>query len=118
MGKAIEHGLEFKDTVELDAGATACPIHDSLAEMAHGFYEALILGKHYYRPIGIDPVDTDDGRVNTINESIDASVFARWKADPTYRPQNLATWAALRKVDPATLASSVSASDPSKTIPD
>ena len=116
MEKAIEHGLEFKDTVELDDGATACPIRDSLAEMAHGIYEILTLGKHYYRPIGVDPVDTDKGRVNTINESIDATVFARWRADSTYRPQNLVEWSQRRQVDPATLCSSVSATDPSRTI--
>jgi uncharacterized protein (DUF2235 family) len=118
MGKAIEHGLEFKGTVELDEGATACPVRDSLGEMAHGFYEALTFGKHYYRPIGIDPVETDKGCVSTINESIDSTVFARWKVDPTYRPKNLLEWSERRKVDPATLSSSVSASDPSKTVPD
>lgn len=118
MGKATEHGLDFQGTVELDEGATACPIRDSLAEMAFGIYKVLTLGKHYYRPIGVDPVDTDKGRVNTINESIDATVFARWKADPTYRPQNLVEWSDRRKVDPATLSSSVSAADPTKTIQD
>lgn len=118
MGKATEHGLDFKGTVELDEGATACPIRDSLAEMVFGIYEVLTLGKHYYRPIGVDPVDTDKGRVNTINESIDATVFARWKADPTYRPQNLVEWSDRRKVNPATLSSSVSAADPTKTIAD
>lgn len=118
MGKAIEHGLEFKDTVELDEGATACPIRNSLAEMAHGIYEVITLGKHYYRPIGVDPVDTNEGLVNTINESIDATVFARWKADSTYRPQNLVEWSDRRKVNPATLSSSVSGADPTKTIPD
>ena len=86
--------------------------------MAHGIYEIITLGKHYYRPIGIDPVDTDKGRVNTINESIDATVFNRWKADPNYRPQNLVEWSARRKVDPATLSSSVSAADPRNIISD
>ncbi len=118
MDKAIEHGLQFKDSVELDEEATACPIRDSLAEMAHGIYEIVTLGKHYYRPIGVDPVDTDAGRVNTINESIDASVFARWKADSSYRPPNLIAWAQLRKVDPASLSASVNASNPSQTLPD
>jgi uncharacterized protein (DUF2235 family) len=118
MAKATEHGLEFKDSVELDEGATACEVCDSLAEMAHGIYEVITLGKHYYRPIGIDPIDTDKGRINTINESIDATIFARWKADSKYRPQNLVEWSQRRKVDPATFATSVSASDPTKTIPD
>jgi len=118
MGKAAEHGLDFRDSVDLDEGATACPVRDSLAEMAYGIYEVITLGKRFYRPIGVDPVDTDQGRVNTINESIDGTVFARWKADPTYRPQNLVEWSDRRKVDPATLSSSVSAANPMEIIPD
>lgn len=118
MNKAIEHGLEFRDTVDLDEGAAQCAIHDSLAEMVHGFYEVVTLGKHYYRPIGAEPVYTELGHTNTINESIDATVFARWKADKSYRPPNLMEWAARRGVDPAMLSASVSAADPKKIIPE
>jgi hypothetical protein len=42
--------------------------------------------------------------LDTINETIDASIFER-----RYRPQNLAEWAAARKLDPAGLVTSVSA---------
>jgi len=124
--KAEEHNLLFKDTVDLDDGANSCPIHDSLAEMAHGIYEILTLGKHYYRPIGADPVDGDNGRTHTINESIDATVFDRWRADATYRPKNLVDWASRKGVtDPASIDTSVKASDatvvndcPAQTPPD
>ena len=33
-----------------------------------------------------------------VNETIDASVFQRWRADPNYRPVNLVEWARRKKV--------------------
>src|ERR1035437_2159471 len=88
-----------------------CPIHDSLAEMAHGIYEILTLGKHYYRTVGAEPLDTGDAVTSTINETIDATVFDRWRTDETYRPKNLSDWAIRRSVDPSTLKQSVRAQD-------
>ena len=79
--------------------------------MAHGIYEIVTLGKHYYRPIGAEPVDAGDAIKTTINETIDATVFDRWRVDPTYRPQNLADWASHREVDPGTLKQAVLAKD-------
>ena len=111
MEKAIAHGLLFKDSVVIDGDENTCPIHDSLKEMAHGIYEIVTLGKHYYRPIGAEPVDTGDAIKTTINETIDATVFDRWRVDSTYRPQNLADWASRRKVDPSTLKQAVLAED-------
>lgn len=116
MRKAIAHGLEFKDSVVIDGDENTCPIHDSLAEMAHGIYEVLTFGKHYYRPIGADPIDTGDAIKTTINETIEGTVFDRWRADPTYRPQNLVDWAKRRNVDPATLQLSVLAKDATAII--
>lgn len=117
MNKAIAHGLQFKDTVVIDGDEYTCPIHDSLKEMAHGIYEIITLGKHYYRPIGAEPVDTIDAITTTINETIDATVFDRWRADPAYRPQNLVDWATHRKVDPATLKLPLLAKDATPIIP-
>jgi uncharacterized protein (DUF2235 family) len=111
MNKAIMHGLEFKDSVVIDGDENTCPIRDSLAEMAHGIYEVLTFGKHYYRPIGIDPIDSGDAITTTINESIDTTVFERWRKDPTYRPKNLSEWAARRKADPGTIKQSIRADD-------
>jgi uncharacterized protein (DUF2235 family) len=113
MNKAIAHGLQFKDTVVIDGDENTCPIHDSLKEMAHGIYEVVTLGKHYYRPIGAEPVDTGDAITTTINETIDVTVFDRCRADPTYRPQNLVDWAKRKNVDPVTLKTSVLAKDAS-----
>jgi hypothetical protein len=117
MNKAIAHGLEFKDTVVIDGNENTCPIHDSLAEMAHGIYEILTFGKHYYRPIGAEPLDTGDAVTSTINETIDATVFDRWRSDETYRPKNLSDWATRRSVDPSTLNQSVRAHDATPIVP-
>ena len=88
MSKAMAHGLEFKDSVVVDGNENTCPIHDSLAQMTHGIYEVLTFGKHYYRPIGAEPRDTGDAMISTINETIDATVFDRWRSDKTDRPKN------------------------------
>jgi hypothetical protein len=117
MSKAIAHGLEFKDSVVIDGNENTCPIRDSLAEMAHGIYEILTLGRHYYRPIGAEPLDTSDAVTSTINETIDATVFERWRSDETYRPKNLSEWATRRNVDPSTLTRSVRAKDATEIIP-
>jgi hypothetical protein len=117
MSKAIAHGLEFKDSVVIDGNENMCPIRDSLAEMAHGIYEILTLGKHYYRPIGAEPVDTGDAVTSTINETIDVTVFNRWRSDETYRPRNLSDWAKRRGVDPSTLKQSVRANDATAITP-
>src|SRR5882672_2415712 len=117
MNKGVSLGLVFRDTVVIDGDENACPIHDSLAEMAHGIYEILTFGKHYYRPIGIDSIDVGDAVTTTINESIDGTVFERWRIDPTYRPQNLSEWAIRRKVDPGVLKQSVRADNPAVPAP-
>jgi uncharacterized protein (DUF2235 family) len=109
--KAIQHGLVFNDNVVIDGDENSCPIRDSLAEMLHGIYEVLILGRHYYRTIGAEPVDTDDAITTTINETIDATVFERWRNDSTYRPRNLVEWGKRRSVDPSALCKAVHASD-------
>jgi uncharacterized protein (DUF2235 family) len=116
MKKAEDHGLLFNNEVVLDGDENACPIHDSLAEMAHGVYEVLTLGKRLYRTIGMEPEDTGTAIKTTINETIDASVFDRWRFDPAYRPQNLQDWATRRKVDPATLTQPVLAKDATPVI--
>jgi len=114
MNKAVAHGLVFNDTIVIDGDENTCPIRDSYSEMAHGIYKALTFGNAFFRPIGHEPIDTGDAVTTTINETIDATVFDRWRKDPTYRPQNLSDWAIRRSVDPSTLRQSVRADD--KTI--
>jgi hypothetical protein len=117
MDKATGHGLLFRDTVIVNGDEYHCAIRDSLAEMVHGIYEILTFGKHYYRPIGIDPVDNGTAVISTINESIDGTVFDRWRADSSYRPKNLTEWAERRKADPGMLSGAVLADTPTKAAP-
>ncbi|MHC2448349.1 hypothetical protein ACVI7B_008051, partial [Bradyrhizobium elkanii] len=70
------------------------------------------------RAAGAAPDVRDDGTHTNINETVDANVFKRWRADPTYRPQNLVEWAKRKNVDPGQLQSSVRADDPSVAVPD
>jgi hypothetical protein len=77
-----------------------------------------IFSRPLYRSIGREPDVRDDGTHVNVNETIDASVFERWRADPTYRPRNLVEWAQRKKVDPAQLQTSVRANDPSVAVPD
>jgi hypothetical protein len=111
MSKATAHGLQFRHSAVIDGDVNTCAINDSYAEMAHGAYKLLTFGKQHYRPIGAKPVDTGDAVKTTINETIDASVFERWRCDATYRPQNLVEWAERRSADPSTLKQSVRAED-------
>lgn len=112
MEKATAHGLEFKEPVDVDEDLYTCEIRDSYAEMAHGLYAIATLGQKTEREIGGDPKEIDGHMVHTINESIDASVFERWRQDAKYRPENLQEWANRKKVDPAQLTNPVLAGDP------
>lgn len=118
MSKAVAHGLVFTDDVQLDGDESTCEVRDSYAEMAHGFYALATLGKHYYRPIGAPAVDNVDATTTTINETIDASVFDRWRKLDDYRPKNLVEWAGRLGVDPGQILNSVLASSPTTAVPD
>lgn len=111
MNKAIKHGLHVKHAAVLDGNVYACAVRDSYAEMAHGAYEAITFWHKYYRTIGGAPVDSTEAVTSTINETIDASVFERWRVNKDYRPQNLSEWGERHKIDPATLKCAVHAKD-------
>jgi hypothetical protein len=49
---------------------------------------------------------------------MDANVFKRWRADPTYRPEKLVEWARRKKDDPAQFQTSVRTNDPRVDVPD
>jgi hypothetical protein len=51
-----------------------------------------------------------------INETIDGSVFDRWRGNLDYRPHNLNDWALRRGVDPGKLTGARLARDPSVTV--
>jgi hypothetical protein len=51
-----------------------------------------------------------------VNESIDKSVFDRWRAAPSNRPRNLVEWDR-KHADPTQIAASVRGDDP-ESAPD
>jgi hypothetical protein len=112
MQKARLQGLIFKDTVTIDGDENKTDIHDSFASMGGGVYRALKLGRPFYRTVGAAPSVDSAGTVTTpINETIDATVFDRWRAVGAYRPANLAAWARAHGIDLAAVAGSVRADD-------
>lgn len=116
MQKAESHGLSFRSEVTLDGDALKAPIIDSYHSFGEGLYA--IVSPALYRPIGPEPDVRENGTHTNVNETIDVSVFQRWRADPEYRPRNLVEWAQRRKVDPSQLQTSVRADDPRVSVPD
>lgn len=116
MKKASLHGLSFRNDVDIDGDAVNAPIADSYREFGYGMYSKF--KNPLFRKIGEEPLVREDGTHSNVNETIDRSVFERWRAVPSYRPPNLADWAGRKKVDPAKLTNSVCADDPSISAPD
>lgn len=114
--KAQSLGLKFRSEVDLDGDALKAPTVDSYALFGRGFYR--MVSSPLYRLIGQDPEVRPDGRHINVNETIDATVFDRWRADPAYRPRNLMEWAERKKVDPAQVRTTVRADDPMVSVPD
>ena len=115
--KAAALGLGFKDSFVADQNAAVGPISDSYTEFMGGLYRLFTLGRAYHRPIGVPPKDEGPGVAN-INETIDTSVFDRWRADNNYRPPRLQDWATSKAFDPAKITSSVRADNPAVTAAD
>jgi uncharacterized protein (DUF2235 family) len=116
MQKAESHGLSFRSEVALDGDALKAPIIDSYRSFGEGWYA--LFSPRLYRTIGSEPDVQDNGTHTNVNETIDVSVFQRWRADPTYRPANLVEWAKRKKADPASLQASVRADDPRVEVSD
>jgi|HubBroStandDraft_6_1064221.scaffolds.fasta_scaffold805693_1 hypothetical protein len=91
MKKAESQGLAFRSEVDLDGDALSAPLADSYKKFAYGLYS--LITKPLYRTIGQEPGVRDDGTHVNVNETIDKSVFDRWRTDPSYRPRNLVEWA-------------------------
>jgi uncharacterized protein (DUF2235 family) len=116
-GKAAKLGLTFKDLFAPEQNAATGPISDSFAEFAGGWYRLWKLWIRYHRRIGLPPENEGEG-VTTINETIDSSVFDRWRADQAYRPPRLRSWAKMKSIDPDMIKSAVRADDPTVPVAD
>jgi hypothetical protein len=110
MDKAAGLGLVFRDQVSIDVSQVAPPVTDSYREFAWGLYR--FVSRPFYRPVGLAPDKGTEATTSRINETIDGSVFDRWRADADYRPPNLAAWAKEKNVDPGKLTGAVRAADP------
>lgn len=107
-GKAVSLGLSFDPAPHCEYDVAKSEISNSFVEFAWGLYKLARLGVPYQRDIGIPPKSEGRG-VSNINETIDASVFKRWKENKDYRPAGLARWAKSKNVDPASIDESVHA---------
>lgn len=76
------------------------------------------MSHRHYRHIGADPEKREDGTHRNVNETIDTSLFDRWREVPQYRPPNLNDWAERKSVDPASFRQSVTADNPKIGAPD
>ena len=115
--KAESLGLSFRPGFDAETNAANAPISDSYAEFMWGLYRLMTFFRPYYRPIGVAPKAEGAG-VTNINETIDGSVFERWRADTTYRPPALLAWAESKGVDPGAIISAVRTDDPKVMVAD
>jgi uncharacterized protein (DUF2235 family) len=116
MKKASLNGLTFRNDVDIDGDILTAPINDSYKEFMDGAYSKA--SRPFFRTIGQDPDVRDDGSHTNVNETIDQSVFNRWRTVPAYRPSNLVEWASRKAVDPAKLNASVRSDNPNIVAPD
>jgi hypothetical protein len=102
LKKATDAGLRFKRELKLSGDECLEEPVDSYARFLKGVYRIVKLGRRHFRKIGRDRVATKKlaGWSHSVNESIDASVFERWRSFPKYRPKNLIEWANRHGVKP------------------
>lgn len=115
MQKARQAGLALRTGFSAEPSDPAAPITDSYATFIPRALR--IFARPYYRIVGADPNVGTAMTTSRINETIDASVFERWRTNPAYRPPSLADWSVRKRVDPARIASNVQADDPATLVP-
>lgn len=115
MGKAAALGLQFRGPFLADQQVPTAAITDSYALFLHGWYR--LIARRFYRPIGTAPEVGTKRTTGRINETIDGTVFDRWRGNSDYRPKNLNAWALRKCADPATLVGARLADDPAVTVP-
>jgi uncharacterized protein (DUF2235 family) len=99
---AASHGLAFKENVYLEGDEHLGPMTDSFATFLGGSYRIVRGNRRHLRPIGVARA--------TASETIDASVFDRWRQDSSYRPENLVEWARRHGIpDPSVINATIDA---------
>jgi len=89
MSKAKDLGLEFEGVIPKSQDLSAILINDNFAKFHKRFYNFMRLGFRFHRKIGAKPKFKGKNRIETIHETIDPSVFDRFRRDSKYRPKNL-----------------------------
>lgn len=115
--RAMGLGLTFIRQYPIAADVASCKIPNSFAEFLKGWYRVLKFWIPHHRKIDTPPKDEGPG-VSNINETIDASVFERWRQNASYRPQSLRRWAKKHSIDPTRITTSVRTDNPSVSVPD
>ena len=103
QSKAVLAGLNFRRLVILHSEEYKADVRDSFKEFFKGFYSKIKRGKRFYRRIGRSSEEVSKGFIEPYYETIDASVFDRWREDEKYRPPNLKQWADERNLDLVTV---------------
>lgn len=116
MRKASNCGLVFRNELEVHEDEALGPISDPYKVFLRGWYSRF--SPRLHRPIEGPAEVSAAGMHYTINETIDGSVFSRWRADTSYRPQNLLEWAKRLGVDPGSLNGAIRADQPSVAVSD
>lgn len=115
MQKASNLGLAFRNELELEGDEHLGEISDSYKEFLKGAYS--YVSKRSYRPVAPDPWVGATGTHARVNETIDASVFKKWRDDINYRPPNVIDWAKRKNIDPADMQTSILANSPTVDAP-
>lgn len=115
-GKAEHLGLAFRYDVEVDPDVHQAPIADSYSDFMKGVYKRF--SKRHFRQIAPPPFEGERGTHTRVNETIDVSVFDRWRSNSNYRPANVADWAKRYGIDPHEVPASVMASVPTNVVAD
>lgn len=108
--RASSAGLTLTHPVQLCGDEHLEIVVDAYEKFMGRFYR--YVRNRHFRTIDYPARKVKGGTADTINETIDASVFERWRANlrPPYRAENLAAWAKAKGVNLASVRSAVSAS--------
>jgi uncharacterized protein (DUF2235 family) len=119
--KASSLGLTFRSGIDVDGDVNTCAVRDSFARFLLGAYKVMKLGHPYYRELARAPSERPTTFMQTINETIDVSVFERWRKNEDYRrspPANLTQWAQRQGVRVEDIQTSVRADNPREAVAD
>lgn len=114
MEKARQTGLAFRTDFVPEKLDPFASITDSYSTFTPPLLRPF--SPRFNRVVG---AELDQGSVRTtsrINETIDESVFERWRENPAYRPPSLVEWSKRKRVDLADVPGSVRADVPTEIV--